>query len=793
MLEDSKSSVKSIEDQCDAIIEEDVFEDVDQIDENCNLDASKVEKDAINALRVFCDIDDKTIEFWIEFFKMLPEKNELTAKLESLIEFRNKVSEIYFIVTNKNCVNNVGQKLVEDIVNLPEFRFKCIKNSEISQVSKILDEIRAFGMELNEKEFLQVETKVSGFLWRFEARESLTRLKEIDQDALSRKLDKPALSIEDKNSIEVVLLKCPKDLRATKQREWVYLLERYGVELKEESQIEKNIKQWCDKDFNIGQEPIELPELRKFMSESLLFIHSDKLFYQIETLKSIVNLLEGQKFENMTKVIDVMIDSQLWDTKLFEKLDAMSQTLKGVELNAGAINDNKNEQISYPETRANVSNSRKDFYAMKALLEKFNNLPEVLCEDYMTSYQEIDQEIRHIEKYVEKNQTKLEKEVVKAFDKLEGKHLKNSINYYESIYEQYYRFAIVHPEFELSLQNLTLLLKANCLLESFELGKQKLNFDLKSWESTLKEVKTLHESFSKKASPKDGSLKAMEPIIADAKEFVKKINEFKNISDEIKSLTLENIDELIEESKNYCKIDLSEHIDYLSNLKSEILEKVDLVKSNTIIEQQNLVKFKEFFMNLPMDFQNELSLIDEKIQKTQNFINEIQTLSNQDFEKKFDKIFENYQNLSVKIDFFESSVERYNQDKENVEKIEDFLKEFSDASKASDCTVTSYNIVKTHKSSWHKLQFFMDKILLVKLVALEGRILKNIHKQVIARDKKSKEVESNVEQKETKTDNENADAMDQEEAPKDIKVNTPEKKNQDIDMTLKFADLMNLT
>jgi len=35
--------------------------------------------------------------------------------------------------------------------------------------------------------------------------------------------------------------------------------------------------------------------------------------------------------------------------------------------------------------------------------------------------------------------------------------------------------------------------------------------------------------------------------------------------------------------------------------------------------------------------------------------------------------------------------------------------------------------------------------------------------------------------------------MDQEEAPKDIKVNTPEKKNQDIDMTLKFADLMNLT
>lgn len=476
-----------------------------------------------------------------------------------------------------------------------------------------------------------------------------------------------------------------------------------------------------------------------------------------------------------------MIDSQLWDTKLFEKLDSMSQTLKGVELNAKTITDYKNKAVSYPEVDTNVLSLRKDFYGMKALLEKFNILPEVLCEGYITSYQEIDQEIRHIEKYFDKNNAKLEKEVVKTFDKLEGKQLKNCINYYETTYEQYLNFAIIHPQFELNLQNLALLLKANCLLESCDLGNEKVSFDLKSWESTLKEVKSLHESFvTKKINPKEGSFKSMEPIITAAKEFVKKINEFKHISDDKKCLTLENIDDLITESKEYSKIDLSEHIDYLSNLKQEIIEKTELMKSDTVIEQQYLIRIKEFFVNLPMDFQEELCVIDKKLDSTDKFINEIQLLSNQDFEKKHAKIVEDYQNLSVKIDSFEVTIERYNQDKENVKKIEDFLTEFSDNSSTSNCTVTNYNTVKIHKSSWHKLQFFMDKILLIKLVVLEGKILKNIHKQKIAKDKKLKQPENTTEQAEKKVEEVSPEEMIEEELTKDIKV--PEEMVLDIEL-----------
>lgn len=261
MQDDSVSVVKSCNDQCDAMNEEELLnEETSQMDENCNLDASKVERDVQNALKVFCDIEDTTIEFWIEFFKMNTEKSDLTSKLEALLDFRSNITQIYYIISNKNCTVNVAQKLVEDIVNLPEFRFKCITYSETDQVKEIMNKIRSFGMELNQKEFVQVETKVTGFLWRWEARELLTRLKELDQDALSKKLDKPILSDSDKRSVEAVLQKTPKDLRAIKQREWIYLLERYGVELKEESEIEKSTKEWCDREFNIGQEPIELPE-----------------------------------------------------------------------------------------------------------------------------------------------------------------------------------------------------------------------------------------------------------------------------------------------------------------------------------------------------------------------------------------------------------------------------------------------------------------------------------------------------------------------------------------------------
>ena len=351
---------------------------------------------------------------------------------------------------------------------------------------------------MEEKEFKTFVAKFEGYLWRCQAKELRSKLKNYE---IGEMVDELAEK-ENKRNIEQLLFKCPLVSRAIKVREWAYLWEKMEpVEALEEKQIEEMMNEWLNKDLDCGHlETLsidsdandayltKLDSLKQFIHLAKLSVSSEKLNKQLQSLEQVYNLYNLKKFDNLEYVIESLIDSELWSNKVFEHLDSVLSTLKGVEKNAKNIQDLKNvlkeRNCSFEDLKLV---QRLEIENMKELLEKFKILPDVLCNNFMTSWQVIDSEVRGVETFHNIKVLKTEKELVKLFEIVKGKKLQTVISTYDSILDGYCEFAIVHPDIENMLINLATLIRANCLLEGK--GFKNCRRDLTIWEGTYNDVK----------------------------------------------------------------------------------------------------------------------------------------------------------------------------------------------------------------------------------------------------------------------------------------------------------------
>jgi hypothetical protein len=410
------------------------------------------------------------------------------------------------------------------------------------------------------------------------------------------------------------------------------------------------------------------------------------------------------------------------------------------------------------------SSSRKEIDDMKNLLVKFNELPDVLSDAHMTSYQEIDQEVRQVEKYCDLNRKKAEKEIFKLFEVQKGKKLQAVVGYYDVTLEGYSNFAIVHPEIEGLLHNLATLVRANCLLEGtgFKGGKR----DLTIWEGTYNDVKNLHEFYSKKTkNVKDSISTAMESAITSAKGFVMKVHEIKNSVNSEKLWTMSEIDELIASEKKVAKeIDLSETVEFLTNLRQEINNKHDLVNEEAQVSYDDLLAAKEFFLSLPMDFTAELTTINQKFSDAENFISKIKEMDSRTLQKSFADLMIEYDGLSVKMVYFDELVSKFNQYGEFVTEIESFLVNYTD--EATSFCLEDYKKAQALKESLVKPSIFDFSNVLVKMTVFEGRVIRFFKEKFV---EATKPAEATVVEAE-ETAEVKADATDAEETKGDSEI-----------------------
>lgn len=176
----------------------------------------------------------------------------------------------------------------------------------------------------------------------------------------------------------------------------------------------------------------------------------------------------------------------------------------------------------------------------------------------------------------------------------------------------------------------------------------------------------------------DSLLGSMDSTITSAKEFVIKVLKIKNCANCEKVWSLENIEELICGEKKVPKeIDLSETVDFLTNLKQEITNKKELVHDEGQVLEEELIQAREFFNNLPMNFETELTIVNEKLNNAEKFNGHVEN-SKHDLNNEFDNLVTQYQKLNVRLTEFEDLINRVNQDKAIIKDIEDFLGEKSE-------------------------------------------------------------------------------------------------------------------
>jgi len=89
----------------------------------------------------------------------------------------------------------------------------------------------------------------------------------------------------------------------------------------------------------------------------------------------------------------------MWDTKVFEILDSVSETLKGVERYSSSMS----------------MNEKKELEMVKSLLEKFAILPDTLSINYIKPYKVIKDELDSIKIYYEKNKQMIENKIIALF------------------------------------------------------------------------------------------------------------------------------------------------------------------------------------------------------------------------------------------------------------------------------------------------------------------------------------------------------------------------------------------
>jgi len=135
----------------------------------------------------------------------------------------------------------VAPKIVEEINSFTDYKFFPI--SDVEEITKDLSSCKELCtlVGIDEREFKILESKIESFQWKWEARDLLTRIK-ADGEIINE--------LEDTTEVKQMLMKCPKDLRSVKAREWIYLWERVTESVLEEEAIENKIKEWCGKDLN---------------------------------------------------------------------------------------------------------------------------------------------------------------------------------------------------------------------------------------------------------------------------------------------------------------------------------------------------------------------------------------------------------------------------------------------------------------------------------------------------------------------------------------------------------------
>jgi hypothetical protein len=231
------------------------------------------------------------------------------SELEKVLEFRECMLDIYVSFKKEESSNrelgdeNIAQKICEEIFNC-DMNFINYQNdfAAINLLYKKLQGLGGVVVGSDEKEFRIFEVKFEGYMWRLEARELLQTLKmdlQENSGEIVNELDAGMRGGAEDGEVRNLLERCPKDLRANKTREWLYLWEKIPEAALDERLIEEKILEWCNKDLDgLSQDAAEIVRLQDFIGLSNLCVFSEKLSKQLETLTMIGRLYEGKNFEN---------------------------------------------------------------------------------------------------------------------------------------------------------------------------------------------------------------------------------------------------------------------------------------------------------------------------------------------------------------------------------------------------------------------------------------------------------------------------------------------------------------